>query len=70
MSQQFLLFTSLALLRRFLSSPLLLRFWRFDFAQLFQAVGDGEGSVGFALLADAGGPEGVGKVGPVVVAFV
>ena len=45
-------------------------FWRRgrDLAEVFQAVGDGEGAVGFALLAHPIRPEGKGEVRPVVIA--
>ena len=60
----------LLLLGLSLFAPFLFGGGGLDLAEVFQAVGDGEGAVGFALFADAGGVERVGEVGPVVVASV
>ena len=40
----------------------------FDFAEVFQAVGDGDGAVAFAGFFHALGPDAVGEVGPIVFA--
>lgn len=40
----------------------------FDLAEIFEAVGDGDGAVHAADLADAVGPDGMGEVRPVVIA--
>jgi hypothetical protein len=39
-----------------------LGFRRFDFAEVLEAVGDGEGSVFFAGFGDALGPDRIGEV--------
>ena len=53
-----------------LLAAFLFRFRWLRFAQVFKSMSNGDGAVGFAGSFNASRPDGVGEVGPVVVAFL